>query len=321
MPQPMILPAYQGIFPNPELDIKKYLVKAPRQTVRIVFFGSDPWSILVLKTLEDNFDVQAVVTASDSAVADYFNGPILTPDKLDSQFINSHLSFLTSDLFVVASYGKILPQELLDIPKCGALNIHPSLLPKYRGPSPVPAAILNGDKETGVTIIKMDQTMDHGPVVSTKKISMSGKEELSELITKLFRAGAELLVEIISDFINGKIKLKEQNHQKATYTKIFKKEDGYFDINTPPSADQLNRMIRAYHPWPGVWTKWNGKIVKFLPPTVIPAKAGIHTIGKTWIPDQVRNDNTFLIQMEGKKPQTLKDFLNGYPDFPLKTML
>ena len=313
MPQPMIISTYQGGFPTPELEVKKYLRKTRRQTVEIVFFGSDPWSIHVLKALEDNFDVKAVITASNSAIADYFNGPILTPDKLDSQFINSHLSFLTSDLFVVASYGKILPQELLDIPKYGALNIHPSLLPKYRGPSPVPETILNGDKETGVTIIKMDQKMDHGPIVSTKKITLSGKEDLPELITKLFRAGAELLVQIIPDFVAGKIKMVEQNHKLATYTKVLKKEDGFFDINNPPPIDQLDRMIRAYSPWPGVWTKWKGKVVKFLPVTLSEAK-GIYS-------SPAAQNDRYLMQMEGKKPQSLKDFQNGYPDFPLKTML
>lgn len=304
LPQPMIIPASQGVFPIKDEDIKKYLHKMPRQTVEIIFFGSDPWSIPVLQALENDFDVKVVITAPDSAVSRYFKGPILTPDKLDLPFQTNHLSLLSSDLFVVASYGKILPKALLDIPKYGALNVHPSLLPKYRGASPVPATILNGDKETGVTIIKMDEKMDHGPIVSTRRINLSGKEVLPTLINKLFRLGAELLVEIIPNFIAGKIKLKEQVHSKATYTKVLKKEDGYFDIDAPPSPEVLDRMIRAYHPWPGVWTRWfpsrqqqrseGSKIVKFLP-------GG-------------------LVQMEGKKILPWQDFINGYPDFPLKKL-
>jgi methionyl-tRNA formyltransferase len=172
------------------------------------------------------------------------------------------------------------------------------LLPKFRGPSPVPATILSGDKTTGVTIIKMDEQMDHGPIVFTKEISLSGQEDFIELINKLFQLGGELIVEIIPDFIVGKISLKEQDHEKATYCKMMKKEDGYFDINNPPSPEILDRMIRAYTPWPGVWTKWNlngkEKMVKFLP----------------------RN----LMQMEGKKILPRKDFLNGYPNFPLKNL-
>lgn len=282
---PQIIPTSAPIFPITEENIKKYLYKMPRLNIEMVFFGSDSWSIHVLKALEDNFDVKAVVAAPDSAVANYFKGLVLALDELDKNF--------KSDLFVVASYGKIIPKSILDIPKYGALNVHPSLLPKYRGPSPVPATILAGEKQTGVTIIKMDEKMDHGPIVYTKKIRLSGQENITDLINKLFQLGAEVLVDIIPDFIKGRIKLKPQNHSKATYCHLLTKEDGYFEIDNPPSPEQLDRMIRAFYPWPNAWTKWNGKIVKFYPD------------GK--------------IQMEGKKIMPLKDFLNGYPDFPIKS--
>lgn len=262
---------------------------------KIVFFGSDSFVIPVLQALYENFEVQAVVTSPNSPIeqiAKTFNIPVLTPDKLTQEFLNDHISLLTSDLFVVASYGKIIPQSFLDIPKFGGLNIHPSLLPKYRGPSPLQNTILNGDKESGVTIIKMDSEMDHGQILLASNFSLSGQETFEILGNKLFQLGAETLISIIPDFIEGKIALKEQNHADATFTKMVKKEDGYFEIDNPPLPEILERMIRAYHPWPGVWTKWNGKIVKLLPEN--------------------------MIQMEGKKPQTLKDFLNGYQDFPLK---
>jgi len=260
--------------------------------IKIVFFGSDPWAIHVLKALEEKFEVLVVVTASNSAVANYFKGVVFTPNELDSDFLASRLSPLASDLFIVASYGKIIPKSILDIPKYGALNVHPSLLPRYRGPSPVPATILNGDKETGVTIIKMDAEVDHGPIISTRKISLSRQEDFTTLINKLFRVGAEALIEIIPDFVGGKVKLQQQDHKKAVYCKRMKKEDGCFDINFPPEPEKLDRMIRAYDPWPGVWTRWDNRIVKFYP-------------GEK-------------MQMEGKKILSLKDFLNGYPNFPLK---
>lgn len=269
---PQIIPTSTPIFPIKEEDIKKYLYKMPRHNIEVIFFGSDPWSIHVLKALEDNFDVKKVVTAN-------------TSDALDSDF-------LASDLFVVASYGKILPKAMLDIPKYGALNVHPSILPKYRGPSPVPATILAGDKKTGVTIIKMDEKMDHGPIVATKEISLSGQEDFTFLINKLFQLGAKLLVEIINDFIAGQIKLKPQNHSQATYSPLLTRKSGFFNLDKPPEI--LDRMIRAYYPWPGVWTRWRGKIVKFYPE------------GK--------------IQMEGKKVMSMKDFFNGYPDFPIKNI-
>jgi len=287
------------------------------KNTKIVFFGSDSWSIHVLKALEDNFEIIAVVTAPNSPVSNYFKGLSLTPDKLDENF-NSHLSILNCQLFVVASYGKIIPKSILDIPKYGALNVHPSLLPKYRGPSPVPATILNGDKETGVTIIKMDKKMDHGSIVSTKKLKLSGQEDFTTLINKLFQLGAEILVDIIPDFIAGKLKLKRQNNARVVFCPMLKKEDGYFDINDPLSSEKLDRIIRAYHPWPGVWTRWNAKIVKFLP---IPRHSEFISESLKEILKQVQDDDEFLIQMEGKKPIPLKDFLNGYPDFPLKNLL
>lgn len=262
--------------------------------MKIVFFGSDPWSILVLKQLEEKFDVQAVVCAPGSPIANYFKGPILTPERLDSNFL-SELKTHNPSLFVVASYGKIIPQNILDIPRNGALNIHPSLLPKYRGASPVPTTILNGDKTTGVTIIKMDEKMDHGPIVSTKKISLSGQEDFNELINKLFQEGADLLIKILPDFIKGKIKLTAQNHQAATFTKLLRKEDGFFEISSPPTPEKLDKMVRALNPWPGVWTNWNGKVVKFLPKN--------------------------MMQIEGKKPVIQKVFQNGYPNFPINLQL
>ena len=284
--------------------------------LRILFFGSDSFVVQVLEKLIENFDVVGVVTTEDSPVAksaQKYGIPVFTPTKLDEDF-SYHLSLISYHLFVVASYGKIIPKSILDIPKYGALNIHPSLLPKYRGPSPVPTTILNGDKETGVTIIKMDEKMDHGPMVTTKIISLSGSEDLSTLITKLFHLGSELLVGIIPDFIEGKVSLKEQNHKKATYTKVLKKEDGYFDIYNSLTPEQLDRMIRAYYPWPGVWTKWKGKIVKFLSNR----HSGLSRID-SGVASTPQNDN-FLIQMEGKKVLSLKDFLNGYPDFPIKSI-
>src|SRR3989338_8417022 len=166
------------------------------KNTKIVFFGSDSWSIHVLKALEDNFEIIAVVTAPNSPVSNYFKGLSLTPDKLDENF-NSHLSILNCQLFVVASYGKIIPKSILDIPKYGALNVHPSLLPKYRGPSPVPATILNGDTETGVTIIQMDEQVDHGPILAQQRVPIAGKPSAPELHEMLWNVGGDLLVETI----------------------------------------------------------------------------------------------------------------------------
>ncbi|MBI4035800.1 hypothetical protein HY383_02540 [Candidatus Daviesbacteria bacterium] len=204
-----------------------------------------------------------------------------------------------ADLAVVAAYGKILTTEELNTPKYGCINIHPSLLPKYRGPSPIQSTILNGDKFSGISIIKMDKEVDHGPIIYQEQLELSSSDTFDTLSKKMFLKSAEVLPKIITEFIEGKIKPEPQNHQLATYCNQLTRESGYFDINKPPSTEILDRMIRAYFPWPGVWCKWkmdNGqlKIVKFLP-------------GKK-------------IQMEGKKVMPLKDFANGYPNFPLKSI-
>lgn len=287
--------------------------------LKIVFFGAPSFVIPVLQVLSENFNVIGVVTAPDKKVgrkqiltpspvkkwALEHQIPVFTPEKLDQKF-NSQLSIINSQLFVVAAYGKIIPQSLLDIPKYEALNIHPSLLPKERGASPLQSTILKGEKVSGLTIIKMDEKMDHGPIVVTKKIRVSKQDTFETLSKKMFEEAALLLRKIIPAFIAGKIKLKEQNHEKATFNKMIKKESGYFDLQNPCLPDgrpltpeMLERMIRAYYPWPNVWTLWKGKVVKFYP------KGIVH-------PDLIG------VQMEGKKKVPLKDFLHGYPDFPIK---
>ena len=210
-----------------------------------------------------------------------------------------------ADLGVIAAYGHILTAGELNTPKYGCINVHPSLLPKYRGASPIQAAILNGDKISGITIIKMDEKVDHGPVIYTKEVRLSNQDTFETLSKNMFQQSAEILPQIIEDFVEGKIKEVPQNHNNATYCERLSRDSGYFPIDNPPDPEKLDRMIRAYHPWPSVWTKWSPsrhpkrsakdlKIVKFLP-------GG-------------------LIQMEGKKPISYKDFLNGYPDFPLKNL-
>ncbi|MBI2196830.1 methionyl-tRNA formyltransferase [Candidatus Daviesbacteria bacterium] len=204
-------------------------------------------------------------------------------------------SLKRADLAVVAAYGKILTKEELNAPKYGSINIHPSLLPKYRGPSPIQAAILNGDKVSGITIIKMDEEIDHGPILYQEEMELSDKDTFDTLSKKMFQHSAEVLPQVIQDFVRGRIQPQLQRHAIATHCNLLTKESGYFDINNPPSREILDRMIRAYYPWPGTWTRWHGKIVKLHPKGVI--------------------------QMEGKKAIPLRDFLNGYPDFPIQNLL
>ena len=209
-------------------------------------------------------------------------------------------SLQKADLAVVAAYGKILTKDELNTPKYGSINVHPSLLPKYRGPSPIQQAILNGDKISGITIIKMDDRVDHGPIIYQEALELSDKDNFDTLSKKVFEKAAQVLPQVISDFIQGKIELLAQTDTDASYCNLLTRDSGYFDLPAGRQAlnklpENLDRMIRAYYPWPGVWTRWSNKIVKFYPE------------GK--------------IQMEGKKIISLPEFLNGYPDFPLKNLL
>jgi len=215
-----------------------------------------------------------------------------------------------ADLGIVASFGRILTKNELTTPKFGLINIHPSLLPRYRGPSPIQSAILNGDQVSGITIIKIDEEMDHGSILYQEEIELSDRDNFDTLSKKMFLRSAEVLPKVIEDFVSGKIKPAPQNHELATFCKTLTRKDGYFDINSPPSKEQLDKMIRAYFPWPGVWTKWHNKIVKFLPSASHPEldKSCLTTTGSI----------KYLIQMEGKKVISLQDFLNGYPDFPIR---
>lgn len=302
--------------------------------LKVVFFGTPNFVIPVLEAIKDNFNLVGAVTAPDKPIgrkqiltpspvkqATSQDIPMITPEKLDSLVVQQ-LKQLQPDLLVVAAYGKIIPQNILDIPKFGALNIHPSCLPKYRGPSPIQTTILNGDKNSCITIIKMDAKMDHGPIVSTREIMLSEKDNFETLSKKVFDESAKLLTEIIPEYIEGKIKIQEQNHEKATFTKIITKEDGYFDINNPLSSEKLERMIRAYYPWPTTWTKWNDKIVKFLPayshPELARPEQGRRVSGSKLVDSGLRQNDKFLVQMEGKKPVKLEDFLRGYPEFPIQ---
>lgn len=281
--------------------------------MKIVFFGNSKYSKIVTQIIHQKYSLSQIVTIPDKSLG---RKKILTPtpvkqfalenninlietDSLDQATIQE-ISQIKPDFLVVADYGLILPKTLLDLPKIASLNVHHSLLPKYRGPSPAPTAILNGDRVSGVTIIKMSEEVDSGEIVVQRQYQLKDDETTDSLLTRLNFLGGELLLKVIPKYLEGSVKTIKQDQSKVSYTDHLKKEDGYFEITSPPSPQNLDRMIRAYFPWPNVWTRFRqgssgqARIVKFLP-------GG-------------------LVQMEGKKPVPLKDFLNGHPDFPMKSL-
>ncbi|KKS50745.1 MAG: Methionyl-tRNA formyltransferase [Candidatus Uhrbacteria bacterium GW2011_GWA2_42_220] len=182
------------------------------------------------------------------------NIPVLQPTNFKNQSIVDELKDLEPDLFVIVAYGKLIPQSILNIPKLGCVNVHPSLLPKYRGPSPIQSAILNQETESGVSIMLIDDKMDHGPILSQEIIKIDERETPESLRQKIINLGGPQLIKTIKAYVQGSIEPQEQDHEQATFCKILTREDGR--INWQHSAKAIDAQIRALTPWPGTHTIW-----------------------------------------------------------------
>jgi methionyl-tRNA formyltransferase len=236
--------------------------------LRIIFMGTAEFSCASLKKLASDkiFQVVAVVTQPDKPkgrelklqfppvkiLAQKLILPILQPAKARDEKFISELRELKPDLIVVAAFGQILPQAILDLPQFGCLNVHMSLLPKYRGASPIQSAILNGETESGVTIMKMDAGLDTGPILSQRRTPILLEDNSQTLHNRLAQLGADLLVETIPNYAAGKILPKPQPTEGVSYAAKIKKEDGRIDWNE--AAEKILNRLRAFTPWPGVFT-------------------------------------------------------------------
>lgn len=313
--------------------------------VRTILMGTSEFAAGVFEKayfeLKNRLEIITVITAPDKPVgrkqeltpspvkkwALELNFSVLEPIKIrDIEWIDKVKS-LNPDLIILCAYGQIIPKEILDIPKYGALNIHPSLLPKYRGASPIHAAILNGDKETGTTLMVMDEKMDHGDIVASAKLQITNSQTFKKLSDGLAKLSTDLLIKTLPNYIDGKIKPKPQDHSKATFCKLIKKENGKIDWNKP--AQEIERQIRAFHIWPGTYTFFNNKQLKILeadPSTSLPSSRGAgganKKVGEVFLTDdkqlvvQTRNGVLVLkqVHLEGKKPMSAQDFLNGHSE-------
>ncbi len=235
--------------------------------VRVGFFGTPDYAVTTLEALQDaGFDIAFVVTMPDrpqgrkmtltppptKVWADINKVPVLQPESLKDAEFENKLKEYNCDIFVVIAYGKIIPENILNIPKFKSLNIHGSLLPKLRGSCPIETAILQDQKTTGVTIIRMDKEMDHGPIIAIKEVKIEPWPPKAEDLGKeIVKTGSELLVSIIPDWIAGKIEEEEQDHSQATFTKKIEKEDGFINLNDDPYKNYLK--IQAYHGWPSAF--------------------------------------------------------------------
>ncbi|MEA2089096.1 MAG: methionyl-tRNA formyltransferase [Patescibacteria group bacterium] len=298
--------------------------------LKIIFVGTSEFAVPILRKIKEQIVLPiAVITQPDKpagrkkilasspikiATKEY-KLKILQPRKIIT--IKDKIKKLNPDIFIMASYGQIIPQAILNIPRYGCLNVHPSLLPKYRGPSPIQTAILNNDKQTGVCIMLTDNQMDHGAIIKCQKYILNN-ENFSELQNKLSELGAELLIKILLDYIDEKIKLRKQNHKKAIYTKILTRDNG--KINWNKKAKKIEAQTRALYPWPGCWSRMeSGKRVKIIQVSILNKKHKSRKLGELFL---LPNKKTAIqcgqgtlilekIQVEGKKQTDGKNFLQG----------
>ena len=249
--------------------------------------------------------------------------PVYQPNNFRKEEDQAELAGLKPDAIIVAAYGKLLPKSVLDLPSFGCLNIHPSLLPRHRGPSPVATSILNGDLVTGVTIMLLDEGMDTGPLIAQHEFFLKGDETAEGLTTALFELGGELLKESLPQWQSGKLLSEAQNESLASVSRKFERADGLVDWSS--SAVELERRLRAFNPWPGLFTHWNDSSIKIIEGAIISSSSKEFAPGTVVgtnhpdVPAAVATGDGFLgltnSQLEGKKAVDVKDFLNGSPLF------
>jgi len=300
-----------------------------QNNLKIIYLGTPELSLAPLKALlNDDFDIVAVFCRIDKKkgrgkiiqetpvkrFAKEKNIPIYQPKNKEE--LHNIIKELKPDLGIVFAYGIIIKKETLEIPKHGFLNIHLSLLPKYRGSSPVLTSILEGDKKTGVSIIKITERMDAGPVIIQSEVDIEPSETTESLCIRLANLGASIILETIPEFISGKLKEKDQNVKKVSYCRLINKEDGRIDWNE--SSEVIGKKVRAFYPWPGTFTFWDDRLVK-----IIEAVSEKRTMGNKNGEAIISDSKLFVqtgkgsleilkLQLEGKKIQTAQAFIGGY---------
>jgi len=298
---------------------------------KVIFMGTPDFAVPGLKALnkDKRFQIISVITQKDKPIgrkqelsftaikkeALELGLPILQPERLKN--ITDKLKILEPDFIVVIAYGQILSEEILNIPKIACINVHASLLPKYRGAACLQAPILNGDKETGVTIMLMDKGLDTGDILKQEKIILTGTENLENIHDNLSELGANILGDTLINFIDGQIKQQTQNEELASYVKIINKNDG--KINWHDLAEITERKIRAFNPWPGAFSFLEKKILKIIKAIILENEGENLEIGQIFETNKQLavkcGQNSLLIlelQLEGKKAMDSQSFLIGH---------
>ncbi|MBR3643228.1 MAG: methionyl-tRNA formyltransferase [Parasporobacterium sp.] len=299
--------------------------------MNVVFMGTPDLAVTVLDAIvQSSHNVTAVVTREDKqkgrgkelsmppvkAYAIEHDIPVFQPVKIKTEEAVATLRSFDADIYVVAAYGQILSEEILSIPKKGCVNVHTSLLPKYRGSSPIQWAIIEGETQTGVTVMQMDAGMDTGDILFTQTVAIDPKETGGSLHDKLADTGAALIVKALDEIEKGNVNPVKQDSAQATYTKMLDK--GMGNIRFEAGSARIERMIRALNPWPSTYTYLHGKILKIWAAEVFPEKSTeapgtvIRVDGSAFF---VKTGDGVLkiteVQLEGKKRMSVKDFLLG----------
>lgn len=302
--------------------------------MKVAFMGSAEFSVPSLLALTMAHQVVGVVTQPDrpagrgrkltansvKRIAEAVSVPILQPESLQSPEVLAQLASWEPELIVVAAFGQILRRPVLELPPHGCLNVHASLLPRWRGASPIPAAIQAGDSETGITIMKMDAGLDTGPILAQDSTTIEVDDTTGTLSTRLAELGAQLLVEALPLYYEGALHPRPQPDTGVTYAPQLAKRDGLIDWSLP--VDQVDRLVRAMTPWPGAHTLWKGSTLKVLDAIPIPDWSGPEEPG-TVLNAEVRplvatgDGGLWLtrVQLAGKKALAADQFVRGQADF------
>ena len=290
--------------------------------------GSPDFALPSLRFLAESFNVVGVITQPDrpagrgrmltpppvKILAEELGLPVFQPEKLRTPEAFERLAAWKPDLIVVTAYGQILRQNVLSLPELGCINVHASLLPRWRGAAPIQAAILHGDQTTGVTIMKMDAGVDTGDMLASREVEIQPDETAGQLSDRLAELGGKLLVEILPEYLKGTLQAVPQPSEGATYASLISKEEGKLDFSNP--AIQLQRKVRAFNPWPSAFMEWQGGLMKIHRATVsnspgfIPERRAIID----GCPAVGTNEGWLVLQElqpAGKKPMSGKVFLTG----------
>ena len=302
--------------------------------MNIVFMGSPAFAVPALKELiSSEYDVVAVYTQPDKPVG---RGRIASPTAVKRMALEhgleirqvqnfaetgtvASLARLNPDVIVVAAFGHILPPQVLAIPPFGCINLHPSLLPKYRGPTPIPAAILSGDEYTGATIMLVNQRIDSGPILTQRRVDIAPEDTTGSLTIKLAQVAAYLLMETLPLWFSGSLVPQTQREEDATYSKRLSKKEGEIDWQLP--APDIWRRVRAFSPWPGCYTTWRGKVLKIVEGIPLPGERGeigrviSHGRGEVGVKCGEGILSLIRLQLEGRSEMGVEEFLRGQRDF------